>query len=97
LPDETIDEIPKYEYTKAVIYDKEFNYKTYWKGIEKLLKKNAGILQTEFYSKFDYPSEIVQRALRDAEQDEKVIREKQGNTYLLYLPEQWVKRDNYKR
>jgi hypothetical protein len=93
LPEDNVDEIPKYEYTRAAIYDGDFNYKTYWKDIEKFLNKNAGILQTEFYSNFDYPSEIVQRTLKDAEQDEKVIREKKGNTYLLYLPEQWVKRE----
>jgi hypothetical protein len=93
LPGDNIDEIPKYEYTRAAVYDGDFNYKIYWKDIEKLLNKNAGILQTEFYSNFDYPSEIIQHALKDAEQDEKVIREKKGNTYLLYLPDQWVRRD----
>jgi hypothetical protein len=87
LPEDNIDEIPKFEYSRACIYDGDFDYKAYWKNIEKVLKKNMGILQTEFYAKFEWDIEITRQALKDAEKDKKVIREKKGNTYLLYLSE----------
>jgi hypothetical protein len=51
-----------------------------------MLKKNDGILQTEFYTKFNWSSEILTRALRDAEKEGQVMREKKGNTYILHLP-----------
>jgi hypothetical protein len=86
LPEDNPDEIPPYEYSSSAASDSDFNYRKYWKDIEKTLKKNDGILQTEFYKKFDWSSELLTRALRDAEKDGKVIREKKGNTYILHLP-----------
>jgi hypothetical protein len=88
LPQDNPDEIPPYEYTHAAVDDGDFNYKDYWKDIEKALKKNEGILQTEFYKLFNWSSEILTRALREAEKDGKVLREKKGNTYILYMPKQ---------
>jgi hypothetical protein len=86
LPEDDPAEVPPYEYTSTAVNDGDFNYKNYWKDIEKELKKNDGILQTEFYTKFTWASEILSRALRDAEKDGKVLREKKGNTYILHMP-----------
>ena len=88
LPEDNPDEIPPYEYTNSAASDVDFNYKNYWKDIEKVLKKNDGILQTEFYSKFNWASEILTRSLREAEKEGKVLREKKGNTYILHLPKE---------
>jgi hypothetical protein len=87
LPEDNPEEITPYEYTKSAVTDGDFNYKDYWKDIEKVLKQNKGILQSDFCSKFDYAVEIVRQVLRDAEQDKKIRREKKGNSYLLYLAE----------
>jgi hypothetical protein len=84
LPEDNIEEILPYEYTYAAVYDGDFDYKKYWKDIEKILKKNDGILQTEFYEKFNWSREILTRALRDAARDGKVVREKKGSTYILH-------------
>jgi hypothetical protein len=84
LPEDNPDEIPPYEYTQIAVYDGHFDYKKYWKDIEAVLKKNEGILQTEFYTLFDWSSEILTRALREAANDGKVIRQKKGNTYILH-------------
>jgi hypothetical protein len=86
LPEENPDEIPPYEYSLAAASDGDFDYKNYWKDIEKVLKKNDGILQTEFYTKFTWSSAILTRSLRDAEKDGRVLREKSGNTYILHMP-----------
>jgi len=85
LPEDNPDEILPYEFSIAAASDGDFDYKNYWKSIEKELKKNDGILQTEFYSKFNWATEILTRALRDAEKDGKLLREKKGNTYILHL------------
>jgi hypothetical protein len=88
LPEDNIDEIKPYEYSRSAASEDDFNYKNYWKDIEKELKKCEGILQTEFYTRFNWASEIITRALRDAEKDGKVLREKKGNTYILQLPKE---------
>jgi hypothetical protein len=86
LPEDDIDKIRPYEYSRAAASETDFNYSYYWKDIEKELKKNDGILQTEFYAKFNWDSEVITKTLRDAEKDGKVLREKKGNTYTLHLP-----------
>jgi hypothetical protein len=88
LPEDNIAEIRPYEFTRPAATDGDFNYLDYWKNIEKVLSKNEGVLQTEFYTKFDYDIEIIARALSDAEKEKKVIRKKEGRSYRLYLPEQ---------
>lgn len=88
LKDDNIEEIPKYEFTRAVTTDGNFDYKKYWKEIERKIKENSGIRQTEFYALFDWDSEVVACALREAEKDSKVKRERDGNSYLLYLPDE---------
>jgi hypothetical protein len=88
LPGDNIAEIKPYEYTKFAATDLDFDYLEYWKNVEKILSKNKGVLQTDFYAKFDYDSEVITRILRDAEKDKKVVRTKDGRSYRLYLPEQ---------
>jgi hypothetical protein len=85
LPEDNIDEIKPFEYSRAAASEVDFDYNYYWKDIEKELKKNDGILQTEFYTKFNWDSEIITKSLREAEKDGKVHREKKGNTYILHL------------
>lgn len=86
LPHENPTEIKNYEFTHSAVTDGDFDYKRYWKEIEKKLKENNGILQTDFYKLFTWDSEILTTALREAEKDNKVLREKKGNTYLLFMP-----------
>jgi len=85
LPEDNPDEIKPFEYSRAAASEADFDYNSYWKDIEKELKKCDGILQTEFYSRFNWDSEILTKSLHDAEKDGKVQREKKGNTYILYL------------
>jgi len=85
LPEDKTEEIRPYEFTRAAASDIGFNYRDYWKKVESVLKDNEGILQTEFYNKFDWDSEVLTRVLRDADKDGKVFRQKKGNTYSLYL------------
>ena len=87
LPDDNIEEVPKYEFTRSSTTDGCFDYKKYWKDVEKKVKENLGIRQTDFYKLFSWDSEVVACTLRAAEKDGKLIREKNGNTYSLYLPE----------
>lgn len=86
LPHENPEEIKNYEFTKPATTDGDFNYKRYWREIEKKLKANEGILQTDFYKLFSWDSEIITYALRAAEKDNLVYRKKKGNTYLLFIP-----------
>ena len=86
LPEDNPDEIKPFEYSRAAASEVGFDYKYYWKDIEKELKKCDGILQTEFYSRFNWDSEVITKSLHDAEKDGKVLREKKGNTYILHLP-----------
>ena len=88
LPEDNPNEIPFYEYSRAAASENDFNYKNYWKDIEKELKKNDGILQTDFYLKFNWASEIITKSLKEAEKEGKVLREKNGNTYILHLPKE---------
>jgi hypothetical protein len=89
LPEDNISEIKPYEYTRFAVTDSDFNYLDYWKNIEKILSKNEGVLQTDFYAKFDCDREVIVTALRDAEKDKRVIRTKEGRSYRLYLPERF--------
>jgi len=86
LPEDNPDDIKPFEYSRAAASEVGFDYNYYWKDIEKELKKCDGILQTEFYSRFNWDSEVITKSLHDAEKDGKVQREKKGNTYILHLP-----------
>jgi len=88
LPEDNPDEIKPFEYSSVAASETGYDYNFYWKDIAKELKKCEGILQTEFYSRFTWDSEIITRALREAEKDGKVLREKKGNTYTLSLPKE---------
>lgn len=85
-PDDNALTIQNYEFTRAAASESDFDYRNYWKTIEDMLSRNEGILQTEFYKKFEWDKEIIAKSLREAERDGNVIREKKGNTYILRLP-----------
>lgn len=86
LPEDNVEEIPKYEFTASATTDGNFDYKKYWKEVEKKLRANLGIRQADFYKLFPWDYKVVACTLRAAEKDGKVIREGKGNSYLLYLP-----------
>lgn len=88
LPHENPAEVKNYEFSRAATTDGDFDYKRYWKEIEKKLKANEGILQTDFYKLFSWDSEIITYALRAAAKENLVVRKKKGNTYLLFMPQE---------
>lgn len=69
------------------IYEKYYLYPIQLRHIKRILERNNGIKQTDFYKLLGYPKEQVSFTLYYAELANKIRREKSGRTYQLYLPD----------
>ena len=69
------------------IYEKDFSYSVRLNRIKRVLAKNSGIKQTDFYKLLGGSKEDISFTLYYAELAKEIIREKSGRSYLLYLPE----------
>lgn len=67
------------------IYEKDFLYSIRLRHIKRILLRNNGIKQTDFYRLVGYPKDDVSFTLYYAELANEIRREKSGRSYQLYL------------